>query len=84
MAYEVRVKRSAEKEFKNLPEQMKRRIGEALTALGDNPFPNNVKKLQNRDDYRIRVGDYRVLYSVNESEKKINVSAIGHRKDVYR
>jgi mRNA interferase RelE/StbE len=52
--------------------------------LENNPFPAGCKKLKNRDGFRIRVGDYRVLYFADTKSKKIVVGAIGHRRDVYR
>ena len=65
-----------------IPKKMYIRIREEISSLKDNPFPPNNKKLKNSDaNYRIRVGDYRVLYSV-ESDKII-VHQIGHRKNIY-
>lgn len=84
MSYKVRIKRSAIKEFKKLPKQFKIRMTEIFTSLAEEPFPHTARKLQNRKDYRIRVGDYRILYSVNEEDTLIEIIAIGHRKDVYR
>lgn len=62
MSYFVRIKKSAEKDFKRLPEQIKKRITNAILGLEENPIPANCKKLINRDEYRIRIGDYRILY----------------------
>jgi len=56
----------------------------AILALRANPLPSGIKKLKNMDGYRLRVGAYRVLYTVNEKEKLLEIYAIGHRKDVYR
>jgi mRNA interferase RelE/StbE len=52
--------------------------------LARNPYPPAARKLSNRLAYRVRVGDYRIIYSVQESTITIVVVAIGHRKDVYR
>ncbi len=60
------------------------RIVKRLTSLGDNPRPPGVKKLHGREGYRIRIGDYRILYVINESEKKVEIVSIAHRKEVYR
>ncbi|MCB1325692.1 MAG: type II toxin-antitoxin system RelE/ParE family toxin [Spirochaetales bacterium] len=84
MAFDVQIKRSAEKEFRALPEQLRSRIGSALQSLAAEPFPTGAKKLRNRNDFRIRVGDYRILYTVDEVAQQIFVVAIGHRKDIYR
>jgi mRNA interferase RelE/StbE len=52
--------------------------------MEDDPFPHGVKKLKARDGYRVRVGDYRILFTVNRAARLVRVGAIGHRKDVYR
>ena len=82
--YTVLLKRSAEKELDSLPEITHDRIIDRLLSLQENPRPNNAKKLRGRDGYRIRAGDYRILYAVDDSARKIEVYSIGHRKDIYR
>ena len=62
MNWTVEIQRSAEKELAGIASQIQTRIARALVALESNPFPAGVKKLQNRDGYRLRVGDYRILY----------------------
>ena len=84
MAYTVNLKRSAEKELELLPKNIHDKIVNALLFLKNNPFPYGVKKLHGREGYRIRVGSYRVLYLVEEADKKIEIVSIAHRKDVYR
>ena len=84
MSYLVYLKRSAEKELDRLPTERYNRIVSRLISLGDNPRPPRAKKLHGREGYRIRVGSYRVLYTIDESEKKIEVVSIAHRKEVYR
>ena len=84
MAYSVYLKRSAEKELKDLPAKIHDKIIDVLLSLGDNPFPRNVKKLQGRESFRIRVGNYRVLYTVDETDKKIEVVSVADRKEAYR
>ena len=64
--------------------QMQVRISRAILSLEKNPFPSGCKKLKNRDGFRIRVGDYRVLYLVDVKLKQIVVGSIGHRREVYR
>ncbi|HEX9652512.1 MAG TPA: type II toxin-antitoxin system RelE/ParE family toxin [bacterium] len=82
--YTVRIKKSAEKELDSLPERIHKRIIASLLSLAENPRPNTVKKLRGREGYRIRVGDYRILYTVDDSHKTIEVYSAGHRKDIYR
>jgi mRNA interferase RelE/StbE len=84
MAYTVYLKRSAEKELQDLPAKIHDKIIEALLSLKDNPFPRNAKKLHGREGVRIRVGNYRVLYVVDERSKKIEVISVADRKEVYR
>lgn len=82
MSYTVKLKRSAEKELDQLPEKIHGRIVNILLALKENPLPPGVKKLRGYKGYRIRVGDFRILYVIHE--KEIEVFSIAHRKDVYR
>ncbi len=84
MSWTVEVQRPAEKELAALPLQARERVASALRAMEDDPFPHGVKKLKARDGYRVRVGDYRILFTVNRAARLVRVGAIGHRKDVYR
>lgn len=54
-----------------------------LISLKEHPRPTGVKKLRGRDGYRLRVGDYRILYVVNDEEKRVEVFSIAHRREVY-
>ncbi len=84
MPYTVKLKRSAEKELDNLPTKIHDKVVNILLSLKENPFPRNFKKLRGREGYRIRVGDYRILYLIDESDKNIEVISVAHRKEVYR
>jgi mRNA interferase RelE/StbE len=84
VSWTVEVQRSAEKELGALPPQIRERIANVLRAMKDDPFPRGVKKLKAREGYRIRVGDYRILFRVDRDARIIWVGAIGHRKEVYR
>lgn len=84
MGYTVYLKRSAEKELEKLPTKIHDKIINILLSLKENPFPRNSKKLRGREGYRIRVGDYRVLYLIDESGRTIEVISVAHRKEVYR
>jgi len=84
MPYLVYLKRSAEKELDHLPSDVHKRIVKRLISLKDNPRPHGTKKLHGREGYRIRVGEYRILYIINETKKKVEIVSIGHRKEVYR
>ena len=84
MSWQLEISRDARKELARLPVQFQTRIARAVLALGENPFPHGCKKLKNRDGWRIRIGDYRVLYFANAKSKQIVVGVIGHRREVYR
>lgn len=84
MAYKVRLKRSAEKELDRLPPKIHEKALERIISLKADPRPRGVVKLQGREGYRIRVGDYRILYVVDEISLAIEVISVAHRKEVYR
>lgn len=84
MAYTVYLKRSAEKELEELPTKIHDKIIAVLLSLSDNPFPRNVRKLHGREGLRIRVGNYRILYIIDDANEKIEVISVADRKDVYR
>ena len=84
-SYEVEISRTAERQLKKLPEEDQLRVVRAVLALAEEPRPGGSRKLSGHDDvFRIRVGRYRVLYSVFENRLVILILKIGHRKDVYR
>ena len=84
MPYQVLIKRSAEKELDALPAVVQERIGKRLLLLEENPRPSGIKKMQGQEGYRLRVGDYRVLYTIHDNSRQIVIYAIGHRREVYR
>jgi mRNA interferase RelE/StbE len=84
VSYTLRFRSSAEKELLRLRNPLLARIDAALLKLTENPFAGGVKKLKNHTGYRLRVGDYRVLFEVDHRDKMIWVYAIRHRKEAYR
>lgn len=83
--YKIEWKRSATKDLRKLPRQMISKIVAAVDNLSSNPYPPGVRKLVTTENsYRIRIGDYRVLYNIVENRLIIEVIRVGHRKDVYR
>jgi mRNA interferase RelE/StbE len=85
MTWQIEIKRSARKALLALPSMMQRRLGERIDALADEPRPPGARKLAGSDiQYRIRVGDYRILYEIHDNRLVINVIKIGHRREVYR
>ena len=69
---------------KKLPKKIQRRIQGVIVTLETNPLPPVAKKLSGRDGYRIRVSDYRIIYTVENEILVVVVISIGHRKDIYR
>lgn len=81
--YAVYLSRKAQKQLDDLPDKVVSTLIPAITDLGGNPRPNGCKKLKGRDGYRIRIGNYRVIYEIFDSELIIDVITLGHRKDIY-
>jgi len=84
MTYTVRVRRSAEKELERLDDSTHARLARHILDLRHTPRPQGIKKLSNREEYRLRVGQYRILYSIDDEEKIVEIVSVGHRRDVYR
>lgn len=83
--YSLEISATAERQLKRLPRRDLGRVVDAIQALADQPYPPGCRKLTGyRDTYRIRVGVYRVLYSVDRGHIVVVILKIGHRKDVYR
>jgi len=84
-SYKLLWKRSAEKELCKLPREAIVRLASLAESLVENPFPSGVRKLAGTEHtYRVRAGDYRLVYSVEEQRLVIEVVRVGHRKEVYR
>jgi len=82
--YSVDVKRSAVRELGRVPKRDLRRILSRIRSLETEPRPHGCEKLSAQERYRIRQGDYRIVYSIDDSERNVVVVKIGHRRDVYR
>ena len=83
--YRVVLAASAEKELHGLPKKMVARIFPCLEDLSSDPRPRGCKKLKGGDkEWRIRVGDYRIVYVINDTAKTVDVSRIAHRREVYK
>ena len=83
--YAVSFRRSADKDLQKLDIKLQRRVLRAVEPLAQNPRPDGCRKLQGSDDaYRIRVGDYRVIYTVDDEVLIVAVERVRHRRDVYR
>ena len=85
MAFRIEWKKSTRKDLRKLPSATVDKIIEAVEGLALNPFPHGVEKLSGSEHaYRIRLGDYRVVYEVVAESKLVEIQRIRHRKDVYR
>lgn len=85
--YRIEFVKSAKKEFEMLSAKMQSKTAEALSLLSQNPFSEllKIKKLKGADHlYRIRLGDYRIVYEIRDERLVVLVIKIGHRRDVYR
>jgi mRNA interferase RelE/StbE len=84
MRYSISISRRAQKELADLPRQVQVIVVDAITDLAADPRPPGCRKLHGRDGWRIRVGDYRVLYDIDDHTRIATVFHIGNRRDVYR
>jgi len=82
--YEIRLHPQAARAFRRLQNPLQSRIAAAIDALANDPRPTGTAKLAGRNDYRIRVGDYRIVYAVDDDEHLVLIARIGHRREVYR
>ena len=83
--YEVYLERSAENDLKRLPTSTFHRIVHQIKTLAENPRPSGCRKITgSKNDWRIRIGDYRVLYEVNDRAKAVRVMRVRHRREAYR
>lgn len=83
-SYRLLIKPSAVKELEALPLKDRRRVVARLRGLSDQPRPPGREKLTGRDLYRVRQGNYRILYEVQDHDLTVAIIKIGHRRDVYR
>jgi len=83
-SYTILLTKKAQKQLDKLTNNIAEPIIEAISNLENDPHPNGSIKLKGRESYRIRVGDYRIIYEVIEQELIIDVIALGHRKNIYK
>jgi len=83
--YEILLARQAERDLRRLPAEIFHRIVRQMRELAQFPRPHGCRKLKDSgNDYRIRVGDYRILYEIDDGNRQIRILRVGHRSDVYR
>jgi mRNA interferase RelE/StbE len=82
--HEVYLERAAERDLKRLPAEVFHRIIPHIRALADNPRPPGCRKLAGSEsDWRLRVGDYRIIYEVDDAESTVRVFRVRHRREAY-
>lgn len=85
MAYTIEFSARAERLFRDLPRKIQVRLTPRIDALAEDPRPQGAEKLSGEEDlYRLRVGDYRIIYQIQERALLILVVGVGHRREVYR
>ena len=85
MPYRVQIMPSALRALNSLDRTTKRHISAAIDTLAEEPRPHGAVKVQAREEaWRLRVGDYRVVYTIEDRQVTVSVIAIGHRRDIYR
>lgn len=85
MSYQIEFSRSAKKQFKKLSLDIQKRVVVKINELAIEPRPNRAKKLQGNDSlYRIRVGDYRIVYEIKDNILLVTVIRVKHRSEVYK
>ncbi|MEI6167066.1 MAG: type II toxin-antitoxin system RelE/ParE family toxin [bacterium] len=82
--YRVELKKSVLKDFDSIPKKDLHRIILAIESLTDDPRPPQSRKLSGLEQYRLRQGNYRILYSIKDDLLIVFVVAVGHRKEIYR
>jgi len=85
LSYQITIRKKALKELELLPKKTNEKIVLVIDALSENPRPQGCKKLKGEEEYlwRIRVGDYRIIYTIEDSIKIIDIRRIGHRRNIY-
>ncbi len=82
--YNLTIKKSAAKELQDIPKKNLLKIIKHIQSLAENPRPAGSQKLSSREQYRIREGDYRIIYSIDDVQLVVDVVKIGHRREVHR
>ncbi len=82
--FELTLSHHAAKSLDKIPDSLAKKIVSEIQKLGENPFPGNSKKLQGQDNYRLRVGSYRAIYTLDKKSKIITILRVADRKEIYR
>ena len=82
--YALKIKKSAERDLKRLPKTLFLRLNEQILTLRQEPRPTGVRKLQGKlEGWRVRVGEYRIVYQIDDAAQVVTIVRVRHRRDVY-
>jgi mRNA interferase RelE/StbE len=82
--YEISLKKSAAKELDDIPKKELQKIIKKIRALSSDPRPQGSQKLSHKEQYRIRQGDYRIIYAIDDDSFAVHIIKVGHRREIYR
>jgi mRNA interferase RelE/StbE len=83
--YRLEIRQSAERDLRRLPQPLFVRLNRQILALREDPRPSGAKKLKGRlEGWRVRVGQYRILYQIDDGAQTVTIARVRHRRDVYR
>ena len=83
-SYKILIKPSAAKELDYLPKNDLKRVSEKIKKLADDPRPIGCEKLSGQERYRVRQGNYRIIYEIEDIIRIVRIVKVGHRKEIYR
>jgi mRNA interferase RelE/StbE len=83
MPYQIEITNFAERKIKKLEEQLRSEVIGLIYKLAENPRPHGCKKLKGREAYRVRLGDYRIIYEIRDKVLIVSIVDVGHRKEIY-
>ena len=84
MSYRLSIPRKVNKRMEKLSSEIQDRVDAAILALADDPRPPGCTRLKGREKWRVRVGDYRIVYAINDDQRIVEVPSVAHRRDVHR
>ena len=85
MSYQIDIAPAAQRDVKRLPSEVVRKVDTTMLELEQTPRPHGCTKLEgSEDEYRVRVGDYRILYVIDDKAKLVTIARVRHRRDAYR
>lgn len=82
--YSVLIKPTVEKQLDDVPKKILRQILSRISNLAENPRPSGSEKLSRQERYRVRQGDYRIIYGIDDRSRVVEVVKVGHRREIYR